>query len=168
MNTLDIAEAPSNKEHPCIGETSYTDKYNRVLLSSFWAHKDNAEKGIKQVREYVKTENEYMKAHKKYNKKQGGLCELVGLDEFQVKPYFDLDPKGDFDYSIIDDICEDIKTIYDDSIYIAGREAREEEDRKKIRLLSILADYTLKQKYHILIFLSYLNLYLINIQVYLI
>jgi hypothetical protein len=162
MNTLNTAETP------LIAETSYTDKYNRVLLSSFWAHKDNAERGIKQVREYVKTEKEYMKAHKQYNKKQGGLCELVGLDEFQVKPYFDLDPKGDFDYSIIDDICEDIKTIYDDSIYIAGREAREEENHKKIRLLSILVEYTSKQKYHIIIFLSYLNLYLINIQVYLI
>jgi hypothetical protein len=152
MNTQDIAETPSIIPHPCIGEIPKPNIYNRVLLSSFWKHKDNAERDIKQVREYVKTEKEYMKAHKQYNKKQGGLCELVGLDEFQVKPYFDLDPKGDFDYSIIDDICEDIKTIYDDSIYIAGREAREEEDHKKIRLLSILVEYTSKQKYHIIRF----------------
>jgi len=146
MNTLNTAETP------LIAETSYTDKYNRVLLSSFWAHKDNAERGIKQVREYVKTEKEYMKAHKQYNKKQGGLCELVGLDEFQVKPYFDLDPKGDFDYSIIDDICEDIKTIYDDSIYIAGREAREEEDHKKNKIIKHSRGIYLKAK------ISYYNI----------
>ena len=28
------------------------------------------------------------------NKSQGGLCEIVGLDEYQVKPYFDIDGKN--------------------------------------------------------------------------
>ncbi len=36
-----------------------------------------------------------MKKHKIYNENHGGLCEIVEIDEFQLKTYFDLDPKGD-------------------------------------------------------------------------
>ena len=103
-----------------------TQIFGRVLISSVYAKIDNPKKDIKMVRVPVRTEEEYMEQHKKYNKNHGGLCEIVGLDEFQVKPYFDLDPKGDFDYSIIDSFCEDIKSIYDADIFISGREPREE------------------------------------------
>lgn len=104
--------------------------YGRVLLTSFYAHKDNPAKDIKQVREYVRTTEEYMEQYKKYNRNQGGLCELVGLEEYQVKPYFDLDPKGNFDYTIIDSICQDIKNICNKDVFISGRDVREEEDSR--------------------------------------
>ena len=107
-----------------------TQNFGRVLISSVYAKIDNPKKDIKMVRVPVRTEEEYMEQHKKYNKNHGGLCEIVGLDEFQVKPYFDLDPKGDFDYSIIDSFCEDIKSIYDADIFISGREPREEKGLK--------------------------------------
>ncbi len=42
----------------------------------------------------MKTEDDYMKQVKKRNKQEhGGLCEIVGLDEYQAKPYFDVDGK---------------------------------------------------------------------------
>ena len=53
MNTLNTANTSSIIEHPCIGEIPKPNIYDIVLLSSFWKHKDNAEKGIKQVRELV-------------------------------------------------------------------------------------------------------------------
>lgn len=107
-----------------------TQNFGRVLLSSLYKHKDNLKKDIKQIREYVRTTEDYIDCFKKYDKFQGGLCELVGLDEFQVKPYFDLDPKGkDFDYSIFDEFESDIKKIYNSEIFIAGRDPREGEWR---------------------------------------
>jgi len=46
----------------------------------------------------------------------GGICEIVGLEEFQVKPYFDIDAKIDldksFDETVIDDIENDIKKYH--------------------------------------------------------
>jgi hypothetical protein len=46
-------------------------------------------------------------------KGRGGTCEIVGLEEFQVKPYFDIDAKIEldksFDETIIDDIENEIK-----------------------------------------------------------
>ncbi len=45
----------------------------------------------------------------------GSICEIVGLDIYQVKPYFDIDAKIElgpsFDETIIDDIENDIKNI---------------------------------------------------------
>ena len=76
-----------------------TQNFGRVLISSVYAKVDSPEKDITMVRVPVRTEEEYMEQHKKLNKNHGGLCEIVGLDEFQVKPYFDLDPKGEFDLS---------------------------------------------------------------------
>ncbi len=68
-----------------------------------------------------------MKAHKKYNKSDEWLAEIVGLEEYQVKPYFDLDPKGEFDYSIVDDLIKDLKKICNTDEGISGREPREEQ-----------------------------------------
>ena len=63
-------------------------------------------------------QNEYKLQVNKYDKKGcGGICEIVGLEEFQVKPYFDIDAKIDldksFDETIINDIENDIKKICD-------------------------------------------------------
>ena len=107
-----------------------TQTYERVLITNIW---DTKEKGLSQIP--VFTEEEYMKQLKIQDKSQGGLCELVGLKEYQVKPYFDLDPKGEFDYAIFDEFEKDIKRIYYDLVAKEGiinvgeREPREEEWR---------------------------------------
>ncbi len=49
----------------------------------------------RKLRVEVYDKNMYMEQHKIRNKNQGGLCEIVGLEEYQVKPYFDIDDKGD-------------------------------------------------------------------------
>ena len=61
-----------------------TQNFNRVLIC-------NIRK--RDTRIPVKTEEEYMKELKTKNKQTGGLCEIVGLKEYQVKPYFDVDGK---------------------------------------------------------------------------
>jgi hypothetical protein len=62
------------------------------------------------------------------NLKKGLFKELVGLTEFKVKPYFDLDPKGEFDYKKFDEFEEDLKKIVDVPIYSMGRKARKVKD----------------------------------------
>ena len=57
---------------------------------------------------------------------KGVFFEIVGLEQFQVKPYFDLDPKGDFDAKLYDNFEEDLKKIYNAPIAKMGRETREE------------------------------------------
>ena len=98
-----------------------TQEFNRVLICSIYK---------RDTRIPVRTEEEYMNQFKLKNKNQGGLCEIVGLDEYQVKPYFDVDGKDKnnegFDESIIDKICGDIQEICNNDIYIGNREAREE------------------------------------------
>ena len=109
-----------------------TQTYERVLITNIW---DTKEKGLSQIP--VFTEEEYMKQLKIQDKSHGGLCELVGLKEYQVKPYFDLDPKGEFDYAIFDEFEKDINRIYYDlvakegTINVGEREPREEEWRGK-------------------------------------
>jgi hypothetical protein len=65
----------------------------------------------------------------------GVICEIVGLDNFQVKPYFDIDVKIDldksFDETIIDDIENDIKIACNVEIYKSKRDPREYEGGKK-------------------------------------
>ena len=102
-----------------------TQNFGRVLITSIYDKKENFSKIP------VFTQEEYMK---ELNKNAGGFCEFVGLDEFQVKPYFDLDPKGkDFDYSLFDEFEADVKKIYDNEIYVGGRDPREEKlGNKKI------------------------------------
>ena len=51
---------------------------------------DVKETGLSQIPDY--TEEEYMKQHAIKGKTQGGLCELVGMKDYQVKPNFDLEP----------------------------------------------------------------------------
>ena len=104
-----------------------TQNYGRVLITCIY---DKKETGFSQIPVYTK--EEYMTQLKIKDKNQGGLCELVGLKEYQVKPYFDLDPKGDFDYSRFDDfendlvrICKDLG-IEDVEVYVSCREPREE------------------------------------------
>ena len=70
----------------------------------------------------------------KREKTTSGLCEFVGLSEFQVKPYFDLDPKDDIDYTIFDEFQNDLKKICNKDVFISGREPREEEWRGKITM----------------------------------
>jgi len=60
--------------------------------------------------------------------RKGLFKELVGLTEFKVKPYFDLDPKGEFDYKKFDEFEEDLKKIVDVPIYSMGRKARKVKD----------------------------------------
>jgi hypothetical protein len=98
-----------------------TPEFERVLICNI--HK-------RDTRIPVRTEEEYINEFKRKNKQAGGLCEIVGLKEYQVKPYFDVDGKDksneSFDVSIINNICDDIQTIYNNDIYIAKREPREE------------------------------------------
>ena len=92
--------------------------FGRVLISSIYK---------RDTRVSVKTEADYMKQLKIKNKSQGGLCEIVGLDEYQVKPYFDIDGKNDFNVDIINEICADIQKVYNNDIYIGKRDPREED-----------------------------------------
>jgi hypothetical protein len=64
------------------------------------------------------------------NLKKGFFYEIVGLPDFKVKPYFDLDPKGEFDYKKFDEFEEDLKKIVDVPIYSSGRKAREVKNGK--------------------------------------
>ena len=102
-------------------------KYERVLISSIFKRNTRIE---------VFEECEYKLQVNKYDKKGcGGICEIVGLEEFQVKPYFDIDPKIDldtsFDETIIDDIENDIKEICNVKIFKSKREPREYDGKMK-------------------------------------
>ena len=125
--------------------------YNRVLITNIYDKKENFTKYP------VETEEEYLNQLKLRDIKQGGLCELVGLKEFQVKPYFDLDPKGDFDYSIFDEFEADIQRIYNNLlskeciVNISGREPREEEWRGKVSLKH-------SRRYYVQARISYFNI----------
>ena len=100
--------------------TKKMENFGRVLISSIYDRKTRVE---------VYDEEAYMKQFDIFNKNQGGLCEIVGLKEYQVKPYFDIDAKGeDFDYCTFDNICQDIKRVYNAEVFEAGREARIKED----------------------------------------
>jgi hypothetical protein len=96
--------------------------YERVLLTCIYDKKEN---GLS--RTPIFTIDEYNEKFDNINRK-GGICELVGTDDCQVKPYFDLDPKGDFDYNKLDEVKHDIKEIIsrltntDVDIYEAKRE----------------------------------------------
>ncbi len=103
------------------------NKFNRVLITSIYKRDTRIE---------VHNEDEYKLQVKKFDKKGcGGICELAGFDEFQVKPYFDIDAKIDldksFDETIINDIENDIKKICDVEIYRSKREPREYDGKNK-------------------------------------
>ncbi len=120
------------------------DNFNRVLISTLHDRK---------LRIEVYDEDAYMEQLKIRNKNQGGLCEIVGLQEFQVKPYFDVDAKGeDFDYYTFNKICEDIKKIYKAEVYEAGREPRVEEDCRGNKILKHSKRFYLKAR------ISYFNI----------
>lgn len=72
------------------------------------------------------TNKEDYEIHRQLRK--GHFYELVALPEYQVKPYFDLDPRGEFDYKIFDKFEEDLKKIIDLPIYSCGRKQRIEEE----------------------------------------
>lgn len=110
-----------------LGNNRMSQNFGRVLLTNI---KDTKVKGFSKVPVY--TEEEYMVELAKREKTSSGLCEFVGLSEFQVKPYFDLDPKDDIDYSIFDEFENDIKKICNKEVFISGRDPREEEWRGKI------------------------------------
>jgi hypothetical protein len=120
------------------------EKFGRVLISSIYDRKTRVE---------VYDEEAYMKQFDIFNKNQGGLCEIVGLKEYQVKPYFDIDAKGeDFDYCTFDNICQDIKRIYNTEVFEAGREARIEEDGRGNKKLKHSKRFYLKAR------ISYFNI----------
>lgn len=89
-------------------------KYERVLISD----KHNKE------RVFITNKEDY-EIHRELRK--GFFYEIVGLEEYQVKPYFDLDPRGEFDYKKFDEFEEDLKKIIDVPIYSCGRKQREED-----------------------------------------
>ena len=61
------------------------NKFERVLISSIYKRDTRIE---------IFEENEYkLQVNKNDKKGRGGICEIVGLEEFQVKPYFDIDAK---------------------------------------------------------------------------
>lgn len=101
--------------------------FERVLISSIYKRNTRIE---------IFEENEYKLQVKKSDKLGcGGICEIVGLKEFQVKPYFDIDAKIDldksFDETIIDDIENDIKKICNVEIYKSKRPSREDNEKMK-------------------------------------
>ena len=104
------------------------NKYNRVLTSSLMTKKGEP---LPQIP--ITTLSEYEKIAKKNNKNSGGICEIVGLDEYQVKPYFDIDDKNGIleDGSIIYQIIDDIKTIYNNDVYQSYRPARDVDGKMK-------------------------------------
>ncbi len=68
--------------------TKYSmNKFERVLITSIYKRDTWIE---------IFEESEYKLQVNNYDKKGcGGICEIVGFDEFQVKPYFDIDAKID-------------------------------------------------------------------------
>ena len=103
------------------------NKFERVLITSIYKRDTRIE---------IFEENEYkLQVNKSDKIGCGGICEIVGLKEFQVKPYFDIDAKIDldksFDETIIDDIENDIKKICNVEIYKCNREPREYDGKMK-------------------------------------
>jgi hypothetical protein len=103
------------------------NKFERVLITSIYKRDTRIE---------IFEENEYELQVNKYDKKGcGGICEIVGVEEFQVKPYFDIDAKIEldksFDETVIDDIENDIKNICNVEIYKSKREPREYDGKMK-------------------------------------
>ena len=103
-------------------------KYERVLTSSIF-------KRNRRVECYEEDYDYYKQCTIMNRKGCGGICEIVGLEEFQVKPYFDIDAKIDldksFDETIIDDIENDIKEICNREIYKSKRDPREYDGKMK-------------------------------------
>ena len=103
------------------------NKFERVLISSIYKRDTRIE--IFEEKEYK------LQVNKNDKKGRGGICEIVGVDEFQVKPYFDIDAKIDldksFDESIINDIEKDIKKICNVKIFKSKRDPREYEAKMK-------------------------------------
>jgi hypothetical protein len=65
------------------------NKFERVLITSIEKRDTRIE---------IFEESEYKLQVNKYDKKGcGGICEIVGVDQFQVKPYFDIDAKFELD-----------------------------------------------------------------------
>lgn len=58
--------------------------------------------------------------------REGVFFENVCIEEFKVKPFFDLDAKGDFNAKLYDEFEKDLKIIYDAPIAKMGRATREE------------------------------------------
>ena len=104
--------------------TNKMENFGRVLISSIFKRDTRIE---------VYDEETYMGTLKIMNKNQGGLCEIVGLANYQVKPYFDIDFKDvenkGLDEDIIENICRDIQQIYNNDVFIANRPIREVEER---------------------------------------
>ena len=103
------------------------NKFERVLITSIYKRDTRIE---------IFEENEYkLQVNKSDKIGCGGICEIVGLKEFQVKPYFDIDAKIDldksFDETIIDDIENDIKKICNVEIYNSKRPSREDNEKMK-------------------------------------
>ncbi len=68
------------------------DKFERKLITSIYKGDTSIE---------IFGECEYELQVNKYDKKGcSGICEIVGLEEFQVKPYFDIDSKIGTDHVV--------------------------------------------------------------------
>jgi len=103
------------------------NKFERALIISIYKRDTRIE---------VLEENEYKLHVKTYDKQGcGGICEIVGVDDVQVKPYFDIDAKIEldksFDETIIDDVEPEIKKICNVEIYKSKREPREYDGKMK-------------------------------------
>ena len=85
--------------------------YKRVLISN----------STNEERTFITNEEDYTILK---DLRKGLFKELVGLPDFKVKPYFDVEPKGEFDYKKFDEFEEDLKKVVDVPIYSMGRKAR--------------------------------------------
>ncbi len=74
------------------------NNFGRVLTTCIY---DTIEDGLTQMPVHTIDDSEYQKHFYERNDK-GGFCKIVGLKEYQVKPFFDIDPRGEFDYRLID------------------------------------------------------------------
>ncbi len=107
------------------------ENFNRVLITSFYAKVDNPKKNIKAVRIPVSNLDDY-KHHATILNKNGGIGEIVGLDEYQVKPYFDYDDKsGNVPEKIEDEISKALLKVCPTEVFISGRPSREEDGIEK-------------------------------------
>ena len=106
------------------------ENFGRVLTTCIF---DTIKNGLSQIP--ITNEDDYIKQLTMMDKCQGGMFELVGLKEYQVKPYFDIDYKDivnkGFNESIIDDICNDIQSIHNCDIFTEARPMREIEEKDK-------------------------------------
>ena len=96
------------------------NKFERALIISIYKRDTSIE---------VLEENEYKLHVKTYDKQGcGGICEIVGVDDVQVKPYFDIDAKIELDKSFDETIIDDVEPEIKRYVMLKSIKARENQE----------------------------------------